>query len=363
MWPTASQRADRGPFTPHFNASQFMGVSRFEMIMQYYEVVDLTAFTEAQRDADPWWRVRGLVDAFNTNRAQKVHASYIIIFDESIFIWHGEGECPHITYIPRKPEPEGVEMKNASDGLSGVMLVLEIQEGKLRMRLKPYVTELGSQAACTKRLAEPFMGTNRIMVGDAWFGSVSVAISLKKDFGLHFIGNVKQCHKFFPKKELICELATARRGEHKVCTSTIKGVPMFATGWKKNSKTVMHVISTCSTTLPGSNAQVTTCDKFGNAHRLEFSRPKVFELYSKVCGKIDQHNELRQFELALEKAWVTQKYHIRFLSCMTGIVVVDTFYALKYLVPMKYHDLSFTEFVTDLVNEVSESEKHQFQIL
>ena len=35
-------------------------------------------------------------------------------------------------FVSRKPEPLGIELKNACDGCSGVMLSLEIQDNKVR---------------------------------------------------------------------------------------------------------------------------------------------------------------------------------------------------------------------------------------
>ena len=47
-------------------------------------------------------------------------------------------------------EPLGTKYQNIGDGISGVMLWLETQEGKERMRSKEFQT-MGSTAACTLR--------------------------------------------------------------------------------------------------------------------------------------------------------------------------------------------------------------------
>ena len=39
---------------------------------------------------------------------------------------------PTLDWVPRKPEPLGKELKTCCDGMSGVFLRLEIQEGKVR---------------------------------------------------------------------------------------------------------------------------------------------------------------------------------------------------------------------------------------
>ena len=55
-----------------------------------------------------------------------------------------------MSYVARKPEPLGAEFKNLVDGLSGEMMWLEVQEGKDRMKKKPY-QNLGGTAACVMR--------------------------------------------------------------------------------------------------------------------------------------------------------------------------------------------------------------------
>ena len=57
---------------------------------------------------------------------------------------------PNISYIHRKPEPLGTEFKCIVDGFSGIMLLMEIQEGKKRIKMKEF-SNLGGTAACTTR--------------------------------------------------------------------------------------------------------------------------------------------------------------------------------------------------------------------
>ena len=58
-----------------------------------------------------------------------------------------------VDYVTRKSKPLGTEFKNIVDGLTGVMLWLEIQEGRDRMRTLDY-NELGGTAACVMRGVE-----------------------------------------------------------------------------------------------------------------------------------------------------------------------------------------------------------------
>ena len=70
-----------------------------------------------------------------------------------MWAWTGQG-MPHLSYVPRKPEPLGAEVKNLCDGISGVMLYLELQEGKVRMANQKFCNKYKATTATTVRLAE-----------------------------------------------------------------------------------------------------------------------------------------------------------------------------------------------------------------
>ena len=57
----------------------------------------------------------------------------------------------------RKPKPLGTEFKCVADGSTGIMLFLELQEGKERMGTRQYIKETRSKiAGCGLRLAFGF---------------------------------------------------------------------------------------------------------------------------------------------------------------------------------------------------------------
>ena len=86
---------------------------------------------------DPWHEVRWLVDGQNKNRRKTCRASWLVVVDETMWQWTGQG-MPHLSFVQRKPEPLGCEIKNLCCGESGVMLFLEIQEGRVRMARKRF---------------------------------------------------------------------------------------------------------------------------------------------------------------------------------------------------------------------------------
>ena len=125
---------------------------------------------------------------------------------------------PILSYVIRKPEPLGTEFKNIVDGVTYIMMWLELQDGKERMRKKEYSSELGGTAACVLRgvkstescqqfpetrddnfdvneheniSSQP--GDMKLFLGDSWFGSVKAAIKVRKA-GHHCCFNVKTSH-------------------------------------------------------------------------------------------------------------------------------------------------------------------------
>jgi len=76
---------------------------------------------------DNWAFVRPLVDSFNNCREGKVAPGWLLGVDELMSAWRGaQGQldsrkCPKLSWVPRKPEPLGVECKATGDALSGTI--------------------------------------------------------------------------------------------------------------------------------------------------------------------------------------------------------------------------------------------------
>ena len=64
-----------------------------------------------------------------------------------------KGDLPHYSYIFRKPEPLGTDMKNVACSRLGAMLHLDIQKGKEATKTSKFQIFLGGTTACIKRIA------------------------------------------------------------------------------------------------------------------------------------------------------------------------------------------------------------------
>ena len=85
--------------------------------------------------------------------------------------WRGGGGA-HKTYLPRKPTPLGIGLKSACCGSVGVMLYMDLLEGRAVDGEKAYVHKWGVTAETTVRCIRHWGGTGRVCIADSWFGSV-----------------------------------------------------------------------------------------------------------------------------------------------------------------------------------------------
>lgn len=290
-------------------------------------------------DRDVWCFVRPLVEQFNTHMATCMHPGWLLGDDESMCAWRGaEGlrsilKIPKKSWVPRKPEPLGAELKTTGDALSGVLLFVEIQEGKEAHAKQEFYKEFGHTTATTLRMNKAWAGSKRVVYGDSWFAGVKTAVQMLER-GLHFMGDVKTNTKGYPV-EALEEATGEERGAWAVFETTVTlgngdERKLFAISHRRGSE-VHKFISTCGTTLPG-NAHVGTFDdeeEEGVPHVLERKCPKVLNDCTLAQPVIDRHNRYRQFILALEKRILTNSFSLRFGTTMHGIVFTNAFFGLR----------------------------------
>jgi hypothetical protein len=298
----------------------------------------------------------------------------VLTVDELMSQWTGdEGDysvtgMPHVTKEIRKPVPVGMEAKCTADGVTGIMLRLDILEGKERQEMKKYVRRVpnanlpadpmyqtlaaandvhNATTAQTLRLVEPWFGSNRVVDMDAWFASVMCTIALSSH-GLYAMGIIKNGHSQYPKAYL-ANLAKTRgpnggeitKGSHVVMTSeyTINGnsIPLMAVAWK--DRTLKTIISNVGNTLPALTPAIRK-RKFvfindnnepETGHYVEnIARPRViFELFTHFAS-IDIHNHMRQGVLNMERYWPTKSWWMRVFCTVLGIIVVNAYGMYKY---------------------------------
>jgi hypothetical protein len=106
---------------------------------------------------DPWWEIRPLIAAINENRRREVIQCPLRIADEMMSAYRPRttpsGDLEHVSFVERKPKNLGTEFKSIHDGRHGVLLFMEIQEGKGAMAQKKFRDSLNPATATALRLA------------------------------------------------------------------------------------------------------------------------------------------------------------------------------------------------------------------
>jgi len=84
---------------PPPNFGRFMSRDKFIRWMRYISM----GKPQDDDSNDPWHEVRWLVDGQNKNRRKTCRASWLVVVDEAMWQWTGQG-MPHLSFVQRKPE-------------------------------------------------------------------------------------------------------------------------------------------------------------------------------------------------------------------------------------------------------------------
>ena len=191
------------------------------------------SFANHRHDDDRWYPAQALVHMCASKWREMITPGYKITVDESMFAWYGRngalGGMSAVIKIKRKPKGVGCEVKTIADALSGVMINLEINEGKDIMKEKQWQREFGAGTATTLQLCEPWYGSGRIVCGDSWFASVKTAIQLHHK-SLLFLGIVKTAYTKFPLRSLQSHCPD-ECGSTITATAKEDGITVVAHGW------------------------------------------------------------------------------------------------------------------------------------
>jgi hypothetical protein len=180
----------------------------FEKILQVvwkhlprYAPGDLFLDGRACTDQDRLQAVRKWYDAVFEYTRQNFRASPLLVIDETMLPRKGPG--PHFTHISRKPCELGVMWRSLCCAVTCVMVSGEFVEEVDVQAGKEGATLYGKTAATTFHVTRLYHDkSRRILIGDAWFGSLRTA-HLMRQAGLFSIFNVKNGSKGFPKKGLL----------------------------------------------------------------------------------------------------------------------------------------------------------------
>ena len=167
------------------------------LMWKYWEV------DESDLNKNYQWRyIDHFEKDFNQYRLTKFAMGWLITADELMSWYETEKEgnptisiepyisnpalIPKLDFVPRKPKPLGKEIKVAADGESKMFMRLEYQRGKEDHKKQPYFDDYGHTIAQSVRLTEPWHGTDKVYIADAWFGGVTTCEVLRSHGSFSF---------------------------------------------------------------------------------------------------------------------------------------------------------------------------------
>jgi len=328
-----------------------------------------------------WNPMLSLIDGFNINRSKKVAASVKKIIDESMsafkprttrtgFSKNYEKSFPFLSFILRKPKPMGIEFKATACSVTGILIYLEIQEGKNPMRKKKYSEALGGTAGCTLRLVKgsEYCGSNKnearkqgkienkreLWNGDSWFTSITLIQAMKRE-GHEYFGALKNNHRGCPKNFVEETMKNWPSGSYIVLENEKE--KLFYLGYRYSAKKkICHFLGSweAGSTYLGNPYVAKWPDSYGNVQKRNVARPDVVSKYFEKSNVIDRHNHLRQHELALEEVWLTKDPWFRMFTTFVGMTVTDAFLAAKHQTPKKanIHRMTMKKFAKILAHDL-----------
>ena len=121
---------------------------------------------------------------------------------------------------------------------------------------------------------------------------------------MEIIGCVKTAHAHFcPKTYLEKALTPHPAGSRCTLLAPVDGVELAASGYKYNKRKVLLFVATkgAALTLDGEPYIQRWADEHGNVLSRPIPRPAVLSGYFSVSPRVDNHNQSRQHDLALEE--------------------------------------------------------------
>lgn len=342
---------------------------RMGMSKHRFEVLESCMQLCEQDDTDRWWPIRKLLERFNAHMKVVFVAGKWVVIDESGFWWLGkDGQwchdgMPHVTKIARKPRSVMAELKSLCDALTGIMIAVELQEGKDAMKTKEFAAPPDSMphhVALNLRLTKlaGLHGTGRVLVGDSYFSSVNALLRLH-EFGLFFWGIVKTATALYPMRVLKDKSAAfdapnrrENRGKHNTFTSEYEVAgqrhKMAAIAW--HDLKTKYIITNVGHTLPGAplvrrrtvlepaqNAQQAALCTTREVH-INIPQPAAVADGFEHFSAVDMHNDYRQGILKIEEYYKTHSWWKRMAASLEGLRVVNAYLAYKFEVEQRLQE-------------------------
>ena len=309
-----------------YRLGSLMSKKRFDAITRELRFTDCNKPTFLDRI----WEVRQMIDEWNDNMKKIFVPSWIMCLDESLLIWFSMFTCPGWVFCPRKLHPVGNEYHSMCCGLSGVMVAIELVEGKDRPRElgQPEYKNLGGKTiGLLLRLLKNYFGSARYVVLDSGFCVLKALVELKRR-GVFACALIKK-RRFWPAGVPgdVFDRHFSKRdvGETDAILGVLDGVKYFLCEMKEPDYIMKMMATGGALFTDGCREVVRHWTVRGNAMRRVFTYTKPFHLHFKFRHVVDDHNKLRHALPSIEDSWRTNRWPVRVFLFILAITEVNTF--------------------------------------
>eukprot|EP00977_Amphora_coffeiformis_P016005 scaffold4849_cov153-Amphora_coffeaeformis.AAC.1 len=193
-------------------------------------------------------------------------------------------------------------------------------------------SELNHRTKIIKYLVVPWARTHRVVVADSYFASVMTAKELYK-MGLRFIGVVKTATKDTPW-DYCLQVSSVVEDSGNLSSTLVTRTQVtliLAFAWvDRNRRYFISSVSNLWEVAPIERHRMRQVDLAPNAEPervyLSIRQPNASKLYYDNCGRIDQHNRVRQADLKIEHKYGTNDWSLRVNLSLFSVCVVDSYH-------------------------------------
>lgn len=308
-----------------YNFKKYMTQRRFRLITEHLRFTDVTPPTYK----DKFWQVRQMIKEWNKNMNAVFVASWVICLDESMSIWFNRWTCPGWVFCPRKPHPFGNEYHTMCCAICGLMLFIELVEGKDHPKELPEkFSEYGKTVGLLLRMLENYFGSGRYVVLDSGFCVLQGLKWLRKKglFACALIKKRRYWPWMVPGDAMERHFQDKEVGDTDAIEGVLDGVKYTIWGMKEPNY-IMRMMATGGALLADETCKMTT--RVFNGVTKTFQYLKPFDWHFRYRHAVDDHNNLRHATPSLEGTWLTLRWEIRVFTFLLAITEVNVYLTLK----------------------------------
>ena len=324
--------------TPPYNFNLLMSKPRFNLISKHLSFT----MNSPPTYRDKFWRVREMIDEWNRNMAEVFNCSWVVCLDESMLLWLNMWTCPGWNFVLRKPWSMGNEYHSMCCGLSSIMFVIDLVEGRDRPKEAPSLDpqKNGPTVSLLLRMCQFLYTKGTVIILDSGFCVLKGIVELMKK-GVYAGACVKK-RRYWPKFVKGDAMDSRMKDDPVGTTRLVKGLMDNVEYYFFNLKEPDYTSKIMSTYgCLAEEGDETSRRINGGSKTKHFRYTQVFNNHFAYRHVVDDHNNFRMMEPCIEKSWRTIKWENRVFAFVLTISEVNAWLAMRYFCDLNMKLLDF----------------------